>query len=151
MRINTSRFGQVEVDNGRLITFDKGLLGFPAYKQYALLQPTDDSYFYWLQSIDAPELAFVVTDPALFVADYEVPIKADQMQAMGMTSLADAQVLVIVNKRGNVLTGNLRGPLIINTLSKTGEQFVLSDRRFNTRVPLLELGGASGQAIAASA
>jgi flagellar assembly factor FliW len=140
MQVNTSRFGSVEVDESRVITFAKGILGFPRFAKYVLIQPGDDSYFYWLQSVDAPDLAFVVTDPSLFVSSYRVPLKAEQMEDMGMSSLEEAQVLVIVNKRGNMLTGNLQGPLVIHVTKRTGEQMVLSDRRFTTRVPLIELG-----------
>lgn len=148
MQVNTSRFGTVEVDDQRIITFPKGLLGFPRYTRFALIQPADDSYFFWLQSLDTPELAFVVTDPSLFVADYTVALKPEQMEEMGIGSVEQAQVLVIVNKRGNVLTGNLQGPLVVHTAERTGRQLVLTDRRFDTRVPLVELGQ---QAKAASA
>ena len=139
MLVETTRFGKVDVDETRVITFSKGLLGFPRYKNYVLLQPAPDSCFYWLQSTDTPELAFVVTDPSLFVSSYRVPIKPEQMQEMGLEGIDQAQVFVIVNKRGDLLTGNLQGPLIIHVGQRTGEQLVLSDRRFTTRVPLLEL------------
>jgi len=140
MIVNTSRFGPVEVDDERVITFTKGLLGFPQHRRFVLIQPNDDGYFFWLQSADAPELAFVVTDPSLFVADYIVPLRQDQMAEMGLNTLEEAQVLVIVNKRGTQLTGNLQGPLVIHTERRTAEQLVLADRRFHTRVPLLDLG-----------
>ena len=139
MRIDTSRFGEVEVDETRIISFPKGLLGFPEYKQYVLLEAGEDSYFWWLQSIELPELAFVVTDPSVFVPTYQVPMKPEQMAELGILSFDEAQVLAIVNKRGNVLTGNLQGPLVIHVEKRVGEQLVLSDRRFTTRVPLVEL------------
>lgn len=139
MMISTTRFGKVEVDEQRIITFPKGLLGFPRYKTFVLMEPAADSYFFWLQSIETPDLAFVVTDPSLFVSSYKVPIKPEQMEELGLESLDHAQVLVIVNKRDTLLTGNLQGPLVIHVHRKVGEQLVLSDRRFTTRVPLLEL------------
>ena len=142
MQVNTSRFGTVEVDDSRVITFPKGILGFPRFKQYVLIQPGEESYFFWLQSVDAPDLAFVVTDPSLFVTSYRVPLKPEQMLELGLQSLDEAQVLVIVNKRGNMLTGNLQGPLVIHVTQRIGEQLVLSDRRFTTRVPLIELGSS---------
>lgn len=148
MLIKTSRFGEVDVDEARIIRFAKGLLGFPKYQAYVLLEAGQDSYFWWLQSVDAPDLAFVVTDPSLFVPTYKVPLGEEQMAEMGMSSLEEAQVFVIVNKRGNVLTGNLQGPLIVHVARRTAEQLVLSDRRFTTRVPLIEVGA---QVQAASA
>lgn len=147
MIVNTSRFGPVEVDDNRVLTFAKGLLGFARYTQFVLIQPNEEGYFFWLQSTEAPELAFVVTDPSLFVRDYSVPLKADQMEELGINSIDEAQVFVIVNKRGTVLTGNLQGPLVVSTPGRIGEQLVLSDRRFSTRVPLLDLGSS----VAASA
>src|SRR5438105_5040059 len=64
MNVQTTRFGVVNLDEKRIITFPAGLLGFSSYKSFALLQPDDEGVFYWLQSLEAPELAFVVTDPA---------------------------------------------------------------------------------------
>ena len=139
MIVNTTRFGEVTIDEQRIITFEKGLLGFPSFKKYVLLQPEADSFFYWLQSLDTPELAFVVTDPRAFVSSYRIPFKKEQMEEMGISSLDEAEVLVIVNKRNTTLTGNLQGPLVINTTRRTGQQLVLSDRRFTTRVPLIEV------------
>jgi flagellar assembly factor FliW len=104
-----------------------------------LLQPDDEGVFYWLQSTQMPDLAFVVADPGLFVPTYRVPFKQQQMEELGVSRAEDAQVMVIVNKHGNLLTGNLQGPLVIHVLKKIGEQLVLSDRRFTTRVPLMEI------------
>jgi len=140
MLIHTSRFGEVDVDQNRIMKFPKGLLGFPDESQYVLLEAGQDSYFWWLQSIELPELAFVVTDPSYFVPTYKVPIRVEQMNELGISSLDEAQVFVVVNKRDSWLTGNLQGPLVINVASRTGEQLVLSDRRFTTHVSLIELG-----------
>jgi len=139
MLIKTSRFGEVDVDHTRIISFPKGLLGFPKYKQYVLIEAGEESYFWWLQSIDLPDLAFVVTDPSMFVPTYKVPLKPEQMHEMGIGSLDEAQVFVIVNKRDQLLTGNLQGPLVIHCGKRVGAQLVLSDKRFTTRVPLIEL------------
>jgi flagellar assembly factor FliW len=139
MLIETTRFGRVEVQEERIITFPKGLLGFPRFSRYELLEQGEGSYFFWLQSVETPDLAFVVTDPALFFADYQVPLKAEQLAEMGVASPEEAQVMVIVNKHENLLTGNLQGPLVINVATRSGEQVVLSERRFTTRVPLVEL------------
>ena len=140
MIIATSRFGQLEVDDQRLITFEKGILGFPNFHRYALVQTGEGSGFYWLQSVDTPELAFVVTDPRLFMADYVVPIKADELARLGLDSVEGAQVFIIVNKVEDMLTGNLQGPLVVNLKTRAAKQLVLSDRRYSTRHPLMRVG-----------
>ena len=60
MIIETSRFGQLEVDAERLIEFPEGVLGFPDQHEYALIQTGQNSGFYWLQALSSPDLAFVV-------------------------------------------------------------------------------------------
>lgn len=139
MEVQTSRFGTVEVADDRVITFPKGLLGFAEHKRFCLLQPNEEACFFWLQSADDPDLAFVITDPNLFVPDYLVPVRSEQMDDLALQRLEDAQVFVIVNKVGEKLTGNLQGPLVVNTNSKVGEQFVLAEKRWTTRHELMRL------------
>jgi flagellar assembly factor FliW len=139
MEVPTTRFGVIEVAGDRVITFEKGLLGFPGRTKYCLLEPGEDACFFWLQSMEQPDLAFVVTDPSFFVRDYTVPIREEQASALGLTKLEDAQVFVIVNKVSDQLTGNLQGPLVIDTVGRRGEQLVLADRRWTTREPLVRV------------
>ncbi len=140
MNVETTRFGTVEVSDDRIITFAGGLLGFGSFKSYALLQPNDDAVFFWLQSMEAPELAFVVTDPRLWVPGYEVPIRREQMEDLGLEKLEASQVFVIVNKYGQTLTANLQGPLVVNVANRRGAQHVLADRRWTTRHEIVQLG-----------
>ncbi len=148
MQVRTTRFGVVEIAEDRAITFPKGLLGFPKARRYCLLEPGDDACFFWLQSLEEPSLAFVVTDPSLFVPDYAVPIRPEQMGELGLERLEDAQVFVIVNKVDQTLTGNLQGPLVINTVTKSGEQLVLAEKRWTTRHPLMKVAEPARAATA---
>ena len=139
MIIQTSRFGPLEVDENRLIHFPRGILGFPDQRNYALIQTAEQSGFYWLQAVDRPDLAFVVCDPRLFVPDYVVPVKVEELSQIGLMDPSTAQVFIIVNKVETLLTGNLQGPLVVNVESRMARQLVLSDRRYSTRHPLMDL------------
>lgn len=130
----------VEIDDQRIMFFPKGMVGFPNCQRFALIQTNDEGVFFWLQSLERAELAFVVCDPRTFVPDYRVPVKIEELELIGLESPEDAQVLVIVNKVDNVLTGNLQGPLVINARSLIGKQLVLSDKRYTTRHPFMQLG-----------
>ena len=77
MEIETTRFGKLTVEDDRVMTFPHGLLGFPEQGRFALIQTGEENYFFWLQSVDEPSLAFVVTDPSIFFKDYEVPIREE--------------------------------------------------------------------------
>src|SRR4051812_49737542 len=122
MIVQTSRFGPVEVDEDRVISFARGILGFPKYRQYVLIQPEADSTFYWLQSTEAADLAFVVTDPLLFIPDYTVPLREETRQELALNDLAEANILVIVNKVADTLTANLQGPLVIHATTRVAAQ-----------------------------
>jgi len=143
MLINTTRFGPLEVDGDRIITFKDGPLGFPNHQRFALIQTSPDPVFFWLQSADDPTLAFVVCDPLAFVPDYQVPIRRDDVEALQLADLTDCQVLVIVNKVGDQLTANLLGPLVIGAHSLLGKQLVLSDKRYSTRHVLMPMPRAA--------
>jgi flagellar assembly factor FliW len=149
MNLETTRFGTVEIADDRVITFPTGLLGFSSYTSFVLLQPDEQGVFFWLQSTEAPDLAFVVTDPALWVPDFQANIRKDQMEELGMAKLEDAQVLVIVNKRDDLLTANLQGPLVVNVDGRTGMQLVLAEKRWNTRHELLRVGEPAAKAASA--
>lgn len=151
MIIETSRFGSLEVDERRLIRFPKGILGFPDQQEYALVQTAENSVFYWLQSVTRPDLAFVVCDPRLFVPDYVVPVKLDELSQIGLSDPSVAQVFTIVNKVDNILTGNLQGPLVVNVETREARQLVLSDRRFSTRHPLMNLNQQRPEAVSRTA
>ena len=88
----------------------------------------------------------MVTDPALWIPDYQANIRKDQMEELGLAELAEAQVLVIVNKRDDVLTSNLQGPLVVNIDGRVGMQLVLADKRWSTRHELLRVGETAARA-----
>ncbi len=140
MNVETTRFGVVNVAEDQIINFPAGLLGVPSFKKYALLQPHDAAVFFWLQSVEDPELAFVVTDPSLWVKDYVVTIRREQMEELGLPRLEDGHVFVIVNKYDQTLTANAQGPLVINVHNRSGMQLVLADKRWTTRHEIAQMG-----------
>lgn len=139
MQIVTSRFGTIEVDDDRVLSFEKGLLGFPGHTQFALIQAGEENYFFWLQAVEDPNLAFVVTDPSIFHKDYEIPLRDEMQIELGLSDPSAAQVFVICNKVNDWLTGNLLGPLVVNAANRMGMQTVLTEKKWGTRQPLIRL------------
>ena len=157
IEIQSTRFGTLLVDEERIINFPNGLLGFPDHKRFALIQTGEENYFFWLQSVDEPNLAFVVTDPAIFFKGYEVPLRDETRQDLRLEQATDAgegeqaageetvgartflQVFVICNKVDDWLTGNLLGPLVVNAQNRLAQQVVLTEKKWTTRQPLMRL------------
>ena len=147
MQIETSRFGAIDVDPSRILTVAGGLLGFPHATAYALIQTGEDNDFFWLQSTQDPNLAFVVCDPAAFIKDYtvaQVPVREETRDELGLSAeanLADeTQVFAVCNRVGEWLTGNLLGPIVVNLNNCRAKQVVLTEKKWSTRQPLLRLG-----------
>ena len=140
MEIQTTRFGALDVDDERIMTFPKGLLGFPEHQRFALIQAGQENYFLWLQSVEVPNLAFVVTDPSLFYRDYEVTLREEVREEIKLENPDAMQTFVICNKVGDWLTGNLLGPVIVNAANHLATQVVLTEKKWTTRQPLLKLG-----------
>jgi|GEM_PF-184676 len=99
MKIQSARFGEVEIDESKVIEFPEGLLGFSSYKKFGLLPSDPSGAFLLLQCLEDAQLAFVVTDPRLWFPNYRVELSSDERDRIGLREEADLQVLVIVNRR----------------------------------------------------
>ena len=139
MKLQTSRFGELDIDPSRIITFSEGILGFPNDLRYVLLDRDAATPFSWLQSVDTPTLAFVLVDPLLFLPDYRVEITPDDAAALGISDPAGTAVLCIVTvgDGGASVTANLLGPIVINPANMRACQIVLLDSRYSIHYDLL--------------
>ncbi len=137
MKINTSRFGEVEIDDSSVITFIKGIPGFPDEKRYVLLPHREDSPFMWLQSIDNPELAFLVINPFEINQDYayEIPDQVQEELKISDPEQVQTLAMVTVRKEGEkpVITVNLLGPLVINIEEMVASQLVLDPKQYDVQ------------------
>ena len=143
MKLCTTRFGEIEIDENKVIKFHSGLLGFPDVKRYVLLNHMNnpDIPFKWLQSADDPDLVFVVIDPLLFSSDYVRDIDEHDLSELKIASPDDLCIVVIVtipHEMPELMTANLQGPLIVNLRTMEAKQVVLLDERYPLRYPVFQ-------------
>jgi len=139
MMIESAKLGPIAIDSERLITFPEGIPGFPEVKRYALVENDKGHPFFWLQAVEDPDLAFVVTDPLIFKPDYRPALSPEELKELEIEQLDSVVVLTILTIPHDdplKITANLLGPLIINTTTRKGKQFVLSDQNYSHREPL---------------
>ncbi len=122
--IDTSRFGKVEVEEDRIIHFPEGLLGFPSLKGYVLID-YKDTPLKWLQSVDDPTIAFIVTEPSVLVPDYSVPLDEEAKKLIEIGDVQDLAVLIIIRVENEQVIANLRGPIVMNARVMKGIQIAL--------------------------
>jgi len=147
MTIATKAFGSINVDESQKISFPQGLYGFEALKDYVLLDAEQEPFF-WLQSVDSQQIAFILINPFLFRPDYEMNVDNDDLLPIGINDPGNALIFSIVTipSDGSPMTANLQGPLVINKDNSTGIQAVLSDSRWKTKHDIVaELNASKGQ------
>ena len=126
MRINTTRFGLIDVAAGDVIRFPSGLPGLEDCREWALLADAANDAVGWLQSTTRGEVALAVVSPRRFVPDYRVRIPRSELQPLALADVRDAQIVAVVGKTGTTLTLNLKAPIVINVATRTGRQVVAS-------------------------
>lgn len=141
MIIESKYFGELEFAEEKIITFTHGLIAFAQMKRFILIENQDsENPLWWLQSIDEPELAFVVINPFAFKADYEFELSPEDVEELAIQSQEDIVILaiVVVPEEVKKMTANLLAPVIFNARLKKGKQIVLQDKQYTTRHLIME-------------
>lgn len=127
MVLKTRLFGEVEIEDSGIITFEEGIPGFDQVKRYVLLGDPELSVE-WLQGVDE-DITIPIIDPFEVKTDYEFEIPESIEQKLDIKKPDDVivrTVLVIPDNFKETRT-NLQGPIVINRTSKKGKQLVLED------------------------
>lgn len=129
MKINTSRFGEIEATESAMLLMKGAILGFERHSRYVLLTHDPDTPLWWLQSVDDPDLAFVVVDPWVVKPDYDPAIDEEDLAFLHIQDRKDMILLAIVTVRSNPfrLTANLRAPILVHATGRTANQVILND------------------------
>lgn len=139
-KVNTTRFGEIEVKEADVILLPQGLIGFPELSRYVLLDHDKESPFKWLQSLDDGAIAFVLINPLLFYPGYSVEVTEAEVSDLGLTREEDAVISVIITMPTNPqnMTANLKAPLVFNLQNRKGKQIILNNANYTTRHNILE-------------
>lgn len=145
MKINTRKFGTIEIDEDKIISMPDGLPGFPGFTQFVLLEDTTSKPFCWFQSVENPELALVVMSPFIFKPDYEIDVEpGDVSKRWNAVKPEDLVIYVVINvgEEAGVkkITANLIGPIIVNSKNNEAIQFVISDSGYSFQHDVLAAG-----------
>lgn len=131
MEIETTRFGELEIEETEIIEFIVGPYGFEEETEYTLLAD-EESPFFWLQSISEPDLAFVVTEPWIFCEDYEFELGDKIKSKLDLKDKENVNVLnmVVIPENKRQTTMNLKSPIIINQENKLAKQIILEEEDY---------------------
>lgn len=124
MKINSNRFGPLEIAADDVIFFPQGMLGMEDFHQWTLLAGVENEAVAWLQSVESPEVALAVVSPRRFVPSYQMRISRRELDSLDLNDIADAKVLAVAGKMDHSITLNLKAPLLINIERRLGRQVI---------------------------
>lgn len=140
MKVRSSRFGELEVQEADLIQFPEGVLGFETVNKFFIVDPADETLVLWLQAVDKPDVAFPILEPRLFKSDYKVRLSGSELRALKLDAQTKKEALVycILTIPGDItkLTANLKAPVVINAQSQIGRQVVLQENDYNVKTAI---------------
>lgn len=135
MVVQSARFGPMEIATDSIITFPKGLIGFPQATRFVMFDHKPP--FAWLHSADDPSLAFVVMDGSQFLSQFELKAPHNESE-IDLREDDDYAILVVVTVRADptLTTANIKAPLFVNLRNRRGAQVIYDDSNFPTRFAL---------------
>ncbi|NWG13340.1 MAG: flagellar assembly protein FliW [Acidobacteria bacterium] len=143
LRVQTLSFGEIEVPESKVLTFPEGIPGFPSHRRFVVLSPDEIKPFQYLQALDEPPVAFLIINPFLASAGYEVKLSSSDMDDIGSSDPSELTVYAVVTVPQNPQksTVNLTAPIVINEKKRIGRQFILQDSGFSVKHPLIRPHG----------
>jgi len=129
MQIQSTRFGQIELDHSDILLMPHGLIGFETCRHWVLLSNPSNEDVAWLQSVGSPGIAVPVVSPRRFDADYRVQLPRRELSLLHLRSDDQVFVLSVVSKNGHALTMNLKSPILLNATRQIAVQVVCTDER----------------------
>lgn len=129
----------VKITEKQVYTFPNGLLGFENFKKFALIESEYEPFF-WLQSLDEKNLAFLLIDPFLISSSYEADIDDESLRAINVQAPEDIIIMTIVTipSDGSAITANFLGPVVFNRKNNQCLQVVLNDNKWTTKYDIVD-------------
>ena len=135
-KVNTVRFGEIEVEEEKIVHFKDGIPAFEDEHEFLIIPYDEESPYYFMQSLKTPELAFLITTPFIFFPDYMIEIDDDTIEELSIKNQEDVMLyslITIPNGSVRYMTANLLAPVVINTDNMQAKQIVMEKTRYTTK------------------
>ncbi len=135
-KVSTSRFGEIEVDEKKIVHFKDGIPAFEDEHEFIILPYEEDSPYYFMQSINSPDLAFLLTIPFLFFPEYSFEVDDATMKELEIVNHDNVfyySMITIPNGSIRYMTANLLAPIVLNSDNMQAKQVVLEKSNYTTK------------------
>lgn len=141
MKINTLRFGEIDIDEDRIFEFSLPIIGFNELNKFVILDLNKESFFKWLQSVEDPSLAFPVVSVFSLNVDYAIDLPDNVVETLkikNVESLLVMNIASIPQDNPQETTLNLLAPIIFNLDEHLAGQVILSGSGYDVSFPLFK-------------
>lgn len=141
MTIKTRNFGEITIDENKVILFEDGIPGFPELKKFLLMLDNEESSpFYWLQSIEDNNICFVIMDLLNIIPDYNPLVEKELIEELGESDAEDLLVynVAVIPKDIEKMSVNLKAPIVINSRTRKGRQVIANNEEYSIKFYLYE-------------
>ncbi len=143
MLVKTKFFGEVELPEEKIITFDRGLIGLTDYKKFTILYDCDkeDGNIQWFQSVEEPTLALPIIKPWIIKSDYNPVVEDELLQGLGELTEENLVILLTMTVPQDIkeMSVNLKAPLIINANTRKGAQIIVENSDYEVKYKIYDI------------
>lgn len=143
MQITTKVFGEITIDDEKIIHFPNGIIGFPDLTEFALIHDEEKGTdtIHWMQSLQEPAFAMPVMDPLIVCPDYNPEVDDELLNNIGEIVPDELLVMVTVTVPKDIsrMTVNLKGPIVINAAKRKATQVIVEGDEYQVKFPIYEI------------
>lgn len=140
MEVISPVHGKITYDESEIIKFEKTILGFDKSKRFILKDVNENDFFKILQSVDEPEVGFIVISPFEVENNYEINLNNEVINTLKIKEANNVLLysLVTLNSKIEDITVNLKAPIVININNKKAQQFIIDKEKYKIKHPLVK-------------
>ncbi|MCY4644802.1 MAG: flagellar assembly protein FliW [Bacteriovoracales bacterium] len=133
MKASTTRFGDLEVEERDIILFPEGPLGFENLTRFFIIDPGDDTFIMWMQSLDDSSVAFPIIETEVFCPNYGLKLLPSDLRSLDLENATVARIysILTIPKDVTQMSANLKAPIVLNPRENMARQIVLQDSKLS--------------------
>ncbi len=144
MKANTRLFGEVDIPEEKIVTFENGVLGFEDCKKFTIIYDADkgeSTAISWLQCMDNPDVAFPVISPFFVMDDYDPIVESEMIESLGEVNEENLIMFALMNIKSDIkqLTANMKAPVIINAETLKGAQVIVENDDYEIKYNIYDV------------
>lgn len=137
--VQSAMYGELKVREDEIVTLVQGMPGFEGYTRFAVIRLEEEGPFRVLQSLEDPDISFIIANPYYFFADYDIGLTEAVQEELSIQRTEEVEVWSVVTANEHIkdATINLMAPLIVNGAKRVGKQVILHESGYRVRQRLL--------------